>query len=258
MVYMYKILCSVIVLAALTSCTEQYVESYNIQGSSSVSVLDGSKLYLKVLTDGELKDIDSCEVVHGGFGFTGKLDTMRIAMLTVGESGMPLVMEKGDIKVSIEKTGHKVSGTPMNELLYDFLDKHLQIENQQRELGHKEAQMILDGKDEQTIAQTLTVESQRLLMQLDSLETTFILENLDNVLGPCAFQMMTANYAYPMLTPQIEEIMGKATDKFKKDPYVSEYYKNAKEILARMRGETPEEAAAIPAEPPDSLQTSQP
>ena len=244
---MNKYLYSLVVLTVLTACADQYVESYNIQGSSAVSVLDGSKLYLKVLSDGELRNIDSCEVVHGGFGFTGKLDTTRIAMLTVGEGGMPLIMEKGDIKVTIDRTGHRVSGTPMNDQLYDFLDKHLQLENQQGELGHREAQLILDGKDEQTIAETLTAEHQRLLQQLDSLETTFILQNLDNVLGPCAFQMMTASYRYPVLTPQIEEIMGKATEKFKADPYVREYYKNAKDILARMRGEGTDDTASQPA-----------
>ncbi len=234
---MTKFLCSVVVLAAFVSCAEQFTESYNIQGSSSVSVLDGSKLYLKVMNGQELQSIDSCEVVHGGFGFIGKLDTTRIAMLSIRDGGMPLVIEKGDIKVTIDRTGHKVSGSPMNELLYDYMDKLLQLTNQRAELGHKEAQMMLDGVDERTIATVLSEEDGRLLMQIDSLETHFILDNLNNVLGPCAFQMLTAGFNYPVLTPQIEEIMSKATDKFKNDPYVFEYYKTAKEILARMKGE---------------------
>lgn len=241
---------SVFVAVALVSCAEQYTETYNIQGSSSVSVLDGSKLYLKVMSGQELKNIDSCEVVHGGFGFVGRLDTTCIAMLSIRDGGMPLVIEKGDIKVSIDRTGNKVSGSPLNEQLYDYMDKLVQLDNQRAELGHKEAQMMLDGIDERTIAEKLTVEDQRLLMQIDSLETRFILENLDNVLGPCAFQMLTAGYNYPVLTPQIEEIMSKATEKFKSDPYVSDYYKTAKEILARMRGEGEIEpaTAATPAE----------
>ena len=107
--------------------------------------------------------------------------------------------------------------------------------------------MIFDGIDGQTIARTLSAESQRLLMQKDSLETGFILENLDNVLGPCAFQILTSDYPYPVLTAQIEEIMSKATDRFKNDPYVKEYYAKAKEILARMRGEIEDEPAATAA-----------
>ena len=237
----YYIVAVVAVVAWVSSCSEQLTESYNIQGSSSVSVLDGSKLYLKVLAGEELKNVDSCEVVHGVFGFAGQFDSTHLAMLSIREGGMPLVIEKGDIKVSIDKTGNKVSGTPLNEKLYDYIDKHIQLENLRGELGHKEAQMILNGMDERTIAQTLSAENDRLLMQMDSLETGFILANLDNVLGPCAFQMLTSSYPYPVLTPQIEEIMGKASDRFKNDSYVKEYYSKAKEILARMKGEIEEE-----------------
>ena len=209
---MSKYLYSVVVLAALVSCAEQFTESYNIQGSSSVSVLDGSKLYLKTMMGDEMKSIDSCEVVHGGFGFVGSFDTTRIAMLSIRDGGMPLVIEKGDIRVIIDRTGHKVTGTPLNEELYDYMDKLIQLNNQRGELGHKEARMFLEGIDEQTIAEQLSMEDNILLQRIDSLETHFILDNLDNVLGPCAFQMMTSTYNYPVLTPQIEEIMGKATD----------------------------------------------
>jgi hypothetical protein len=242
---MNRILYSVVVLLAITACAEQYAESYNIQGSSSVSVLDGSKLYLKVQREGELTSIDSCEIVHGSFGFTGRIDTTRIAMLSVRDVGMPLVIESGDINVTIDRTGRRVSGSPMNDELYSYLDKHIQLSNQQDELGRKQIQMMLEGIDEQTIAEKLSAENQMLLMQLDSLETHFILQNLDNVLGPCAFQLLTSAYQYPMLTPQIEEIMGKATVKFKSDPYVNEYYTKAKELLARMRGELVDVADSV-------------
>lgn len=104
--------------------------------------------------------------------------------------------------------------------------------------------MMLEGVDEQAIAAKLSAEDNVLMMKIDSLETGFILANIDNVLGPCAFQLLTADYQYPVLTPQIEEIMGKASDKFKNDPYVKQYYKDAKEILARMKGEIEEPAVA--------------
>jgi len=245
-----KVLYSLVVLAACSSCAEQFTESYNIQGASSVSVLDGNKLYLKVMEGQELKSIDSCEVVHGGFGFAGRLDSVCIAMLSIMDGGMPLVMEKGDIKVTIDRTGHRVSGTPLNEELYSYMDKLLQLNNQRAELGHKQIEMMLEGVDEQTIAEKLTLEDNRFLMQIDSLETGFILSHLDNVLGPCAFQMLTSGFQYPVLTPQIEEIMSKATEKFKNDPYVRQYYKDAKEILARMKGEIDDSSAtAAPTAP---------
>ncbi len=238
---------AIIAMTAIAACADTYVETFHIQGSSSVSMLDGSKMYLRAVTDGSMQNIDSCEVVHGGFSFSGNADTTKMGILSVREGGIPIVIEKGNIVVNIDRMANKVSGTPLNELLYDYVDKHIQLENQINELGHKEAEMILNGTDEQTIAQTLTMEHQRLLRQTDSLETRFILDNLDNVLGPYAFQMLTANYRYPVLTPQIEEIMGKATDTFKNDAYVKSYYQEAKDILARMRGEIPGDSATVPA-----------
>ena len=38
------------------------------------------------------------------------------------------------------------------------------------------------------------------------------------------------------ITPQIEDIMSKATDKFKNDPYVKDYYQVATENQARQNG----------------------
>ena len=79
--FMNKIIYLFVIMAVLTSCAE----SYSIQGSSSVSSLDGSKLYLKTVKDQELKNMDSCDVVHGKFRFTGLLDTVRLATLYMDE-----------------------------------------------------------------------------------------------------------------------------------------------------------------------------
>lgn len=235
---MNRILYSLLGLALFASCADTYMESYQIKGSSSVSLLDGSKLYLKVDKDSTLTNFDSCEVVHGSFGFNGRFDTTRIAHLFMDDQSiMPVVIEKGDISISIDKASQKVSGTPLNEELYDYLDKHMQLMNRHQELSHREAQMFLEGYDEKTIYEQLSIEAAELPRQKDSLETHFIIDNFDNVLGPYAFRMMTADYQYPILTPQIEEIMSKATPKFKGDFYVSEYYKAANEIMARMKGE---------------------
>ena len=67
---------AVIVLVA-SSCTKQY----QIQGNSTVKDLDGRMLFLKVVKDGALVSIDSCEVVHGKFKFSGKLDSVMMANL---------------------------------------------------------------------------------------------------------------------------------------------------------------------------------
>jgi len=241
---MNKILYAFVVMAALTSCAE----SYSIQGSSSVSSLDGSKLYLKTVKDQELKNLDSCDVVHGKFRFAGLLDTVKLANLYMDDESlmMPVVVEKGEIEVHIDNTGRSVSGTPLNDKLYQFINRHDQLGNEMNELSHKQSQMLLDGIDEEIINRKLSAEAARLAQQEDSLVTNFIVENFDNVLGPGVFMMMTSGYPYPVLTPQIEDIMSKATKKFKDDPYVKQYYETANEIQARQNGlvdDTPQAAA---------------
>ena len=244
---MNRILYFLAVLAAFTSCAE----SYNIQGASSVSSLDGSKLYLKAIKDQKPQNIDSCEVVHGKFKFAGLLDTVMMVNLFMDDRSlmMPIVLETGDISVRIDDAQRKVSGTPLNDLLYDFIDQHNQLDNRMNELGHRESQMLLDGISEDEINEQLSVEAMRIAEEEDSLVTNFIVDNFDNVLGPGVFMMITAGFQYPVLTPQIEHIMSKATDTFKNDPYVREYYRTANEIQAHMQGM---DEPAIPAEPSDS------
>ena len=217
----------------LTSCAT----SYNVRGTSSISALDGSKLYLKAVKNNDLQNIDSCEVVHGEFQFVGLLDTVRMVSLFMDdESIMPLVLEEGDIVIRIDNAVQSVGGTPLNDSLFVFIDKHNQLTNRMSELGHRQSQMLLDGIDENQINRQLNAEADLIAAEEDKLVTKFICDNFDNVLGPGIFMMITSQYRYPILTPQIEDIMSKATDKFKSDPYVRDYYRTAQENEARMNG----------------------
>ena len=230
---MNKILYLIALVLTLSSCAK----SYNVKGVSSVSALDGSKLYLKAVKNGEMKTIDSCDVVHGEFHFTGLLDTICMASLYMDdESIMPLVLEEGNIVIKIGDATQGVSGTPMNDSLYHFIDRHSQLSNSMTELTHRQSQMLLDGIDEDTIDEQLSAEAAQIAKEEDQLVTGFIVRNFDNVLGPGIFMMVTSQYRYPMLTPQIEDIMSKATAKFKNDPYVRDYYQTAQENEARMNG----------------------
>jgi hypothetical protein len=230
---MRKFLVLPVIIALFASCAS----SYNVEGSSSISALDGSKLYLKAIKNNEFKNIDSCDVVHGEFHFTGLLDTVRMASLYMDdESIMPIVLEKGEIKVSIDNVRQMVGGTPMNDSLYQFIDKHNQLTSRMNELSHKQSQMLLEGIEEEVINRQLSIEAARIAQEEDQLVMKFIEANFDNVLGPGVFMMITSQYRYPILTPQIEDIMSKATKKFKEDPYVKDYYQTAQENEKRMNG----------------------
>ena len=230
---MHKILLAFATMALMASCAN----SYNVQGSSSISSLDGSKLYLKAVKNNELKSIDSCDIVHGQFHFSGILDTVRMANLFMDDQSiMPVVLEEGEIVIKLDNAAQSVGGTPLNDKLYKFIDKHKQLDNRMSELSHRQSQMMLEGVDELTINEQLNAEAEKIAAEEGKLVSSFIVENFDNVLGPGVFMMITSGLNVPVLTPQIEDIMSKATDKFKNDPYVKEYYQVASENMAKMQG----------------------
>lgn len=235
---MKRVIYAFCVLAILVSCGS----SYSIQGTSDVSTLDGRMLYLKVYKDNDFKTVDSCDVVHGQFQFNGVIDTVRMATLYMdANSLMPVVLENGDILVSINNTQQRVSGTPLNEKLFGFMESYRQLENQFNDLGHKLSEAIMNGEDEQEVSARLSKEAQEIIIQEDKLVTSFISDNFDNVLGPGVFFMVTAADRYPELQPWIEEIWSKATDQFKNDSYVKDYYEKARLNEAILNGSlTPE------------------
>ena len=230
---MIKAIYASLALLTLTSCAN----TFNIQGSSNMSALDGRMLYLKVLKSNELKNLDSCEVVHGQFHFTGIVDSVRLAQIFMDdESVMPIVLESGDIAVKIDNTQQIVSGTELNDKLFAFYSKYNQLISQEQDLVHQHDQAIMNGSDMNAVNVRLQAESQRLSQQEDKLVTSFITENFDNVLGPGVFFLVTIGNAYPMLDAWTEDIMSKATDNFKNDAYVKDYYAKAQENQQIMTG----------------------
>lgn len=230
---MNRIFYAFIALMALASCAN----SYDISGTSNVSTLDGRMLYLKILENNDFKNVDSCDVVHGQFHFQGSVDSMKMANIFMDDDlVLPLVLESGSITVKLDDTQQVVSGTPMNDKLFGFFKKYQQIQNQLRELVHKHDQAIMNGSDMVAVNKQLNEESIRLSEQEDKLITSFVTDNFNNVLGPGVFFLVTMGNQYPMLSPWIEDIMSKATDYFKNDPYVKDYFKKAQENQEIMNG----------------------
>ena len=247
--YMNKILYALVMIAGLASCAN----SYNIQGSSNVSMLDGKMLYLKVYNEGNLKNVDSCEVVHGQFNFQGSIDSTRMTTLFMDDrSLMPVVLESGDITVKIDNIQQSVSGTELNDRLFKFIEEYNQLDEQVVELGHKQSQAIMAGEDERVVNARLSQEAMNIAQRKDELQTSFIEENFDNVLGPGVFFMLTAGYPYPELTPWIEALMSKATAYFKNDAYVKDYYEKAKQNEAIMNGTADQPVTSVQPSVPDA------
>ena len=195
----------------LASCGSEY----QVEGSSSVSRLDGKMLFVKVSNGKELIKVDSAEVIHGLFRMEGKIDSTVIASLYMDDQNiMPIVIEKGKIQIQIDNTLLVASGTPLNNKLYDFIARKNALEDRAYEVERMESRMIMDGKPFAEVEQEIAKERANLSDEYDKMVKDFVQENYENVLGPAIFQMMSNGYASRM-TPLMEQILKEAPESFK-------------------------------------------
>lgn len=218
-------------LLALLLCAS-CSRGYRIEGQSSVTSLDGKMLYLKTLQDGDWVAVDSAEVIHGLFKMKGPVDSVRMVTLYMGDEGlMSLVLENGHIRVDIANVQMKAEGTPLNDKLYEFIDKRNALELAIEEVDRKEARMVLDGVALDDIHDQLQQESDSLVGAMNTYLKQFIADNYENVLGPSVFMMMCSTLPYPVMTPNIEAILKDAPASFKDNVLVKDYVSKAKENM---------------------------
>ncbi len=223
-----RILPLLLLLVFFTSCARKY----KIEGSSSVTSLDGKMLFLKTLKDGQWVAVDSAEVIHGLFSMKGPVDSVMMVTLYMNNEGiMPLVLEDGKIEVSISNTQLSAKGTLLNNQLYEFIDKRNAMEIQIEELDRKEARMVLDGANLEDVRRELAKEGESLVKEMNDYVKKFIIDNYENVLGPSVFMMVYSSLPYPIMTPQIEDIMRTAPQTFKNNQFVRDYLTKAKENM---------------------------
>ena len=226
-----KLIYTVIITLVFTSCASEY----QIQGSSSVSRLDGKMLFVKVPQGNDMMNVDSAEVVHGLFKMQGEIDTTMIASLYMDDQSiMPLVMEKGSIEIQIDNARITVKGTPLNERLYDFVGKKSSLDDRAYEVERMESRMIMDGHPMDVVEMEINKEREKLTNEMNDLVKTFIQDNYENVLGPGVFLMLCNGFPYPLLTPLMEEIVDKAPDSFKNHGLIKEYVEAARENMNKL------------------------
>lgn len=212
----------------LVSCSKKY----KIEGNSSVTSLDGKMLYLKSFQEEDWVTVDSAEVVHGLFSMKGAADTVRMVTLYMDNDGiMPLVLENGTVKITISNTELLAEGTPLNDALYEFIEKRNAMELQLGELERKEARMVLDGIKLEDVQGELAQEKEKLMSEMNAYVKDFIIANYENVLGPSVFMMMCSTLPYPIMTSQIEDIIRTAPSVFKEDAFVKDFLSKAKENM---------------------------
>ncbi|MBR6192461.1 MAG: DUF4369 domain-containing protein [Prevotella sp.] len=234
----------IMALIASVSCTK-----YNISGTSTLQNVDGRMIYLRGLVGDKIVDIDSCEMVHGKFKFSGSLDSVQVVTLCIDDYPMiPVVLEDGEVIIELNDGRQTCKGTPLNDTLTAFNLRYETLMTKFDELEHRQSQAIMNGEDIEAVNQQIEMQHGELIMQEDKMVSAFISDNFDNCLGAYVFQMATSAYKYPILTPWIEALMTKATDTFKNSPYVKEYMQMAKQNQDIMTGmaEAPQPTPTLP------------
>lgn len=225
---MNRLLPFLCILFFLTSCGKVY----KIEGSSSIASLDGKMLFMKTMQNGEWVSVDSAEIIHGLFSMKGKVDSVMFVSLFMGDENiMPLVVEKGNIKVTIAYDKVAAHGTPFNDALYEFIEKKSELDAKIEDLDSKEARMVLEGVGLKEIYEELSKEGEDLTKQSATYVKTFISDNYETVLGPNVFVMLCNNLPYPVMTPQIEDILKDAPYSFKNNKLVKQFTGKAKENM---------------------------
>lgn len=215
----YKLCLLFCLVAFFSSCTKKY----KVEGVSSVSLLDGKMLFIKVLSGNELVKIDSAEVVHGNFMMTGNMDSVMFGSLYMDEECiMPLVIENGNIDIQIDNARIDVKGTPLNDVFYEFINKKTSLDDRAYEVEREESRMIMDGEDLETIHREIETKRRLISDEMNTLAKDFIQANYDNVLGPGVFIMLCNSMPYPLLTPMMKEIVDAAPESFLNHPVVKE------------------------------------
>lgn len=109
------------------SCKKQVEikDSYVIEANAP-GIYNGMRAYLKVFDErGQLVDTDTAMVVDEKFSFTGKRNepTLEYLHINGSEGFLPLIVENGDIEITIYKDSlpkSKVTGSPNNDAFITY------------------------------------------------------------------------------------------------------------------------------------------
>ena len=198
----YSIYTLIIFAVFVASCSEQ---QYFVKGKSTQSTLDGEYAYMAPMTTYSLPYIDSCRVVHGQFEMTGPLDSIQCVTIYMGSTGIPMVLETGEVSINFQNSNIRVSGTPLNDRFYTFLNTRDSLIFIQKELYDR----IL----EEAVAV--------------GIGSAFVEENYDNVLGVSWFLRMcdeaSSTAGYFCMPPKLQKIYNSAPPIFKQNREIQNF-----------------------------------
>lgn len=174
--------------------------------------------------------LDSAVIIHGRFEMEGTIDSAKFVTLYVGYNrSFPIILESGEIQVNLANTSVSVKGTPLNEKLYTFLATRDSLVYRIASLPMEIAQLHLSGFSLFEITEIQDSKEAELKIALDDLETKFVKDNYDNILGVTWFLEMCTRvceaYGFPVMTNRLKEIYEQSPRSFKRNPQINAFVK---------------------------------
>ena len=88
-------------------------------------------------------------------------------------------------------------------------------------------QLIKERASADEVEKMAQREGETLMQEMNRLISDFVMENFDNLLSIQIFSMYCQSFPQPTITHTIQEILNKAPDTFKENPFVKEYLRLA-------------------------------
>lgn len=219
---MKKVLLSIVAVATLASCGDK--TAYNIRGTiQGVDIADSTMVYLKQY-DGNYKTsstVDSTIVWDGTFSFTGNQvePAVRILEIPGQRVGTWVILEPGNITISVDSTAATVGGTASN-------DSYASLTAVGKKIGEQLQPLYAKAKTTTDITEkrNLALETEKLEEEYKENVVSFLNANITNEIGATLF----AQTYYMLNEAELEDMLAKIPANYQS----SERYENIKKNAA--------------------------
>ena len=192
---------------------------YKIDGEVENMELNATKIFLKERINREWITIDSIEIKDNKFSLEGVCDSSRVVFLFCElpnneKFRQAFILENADIKVILNSTGFRISGTKQNDILQKYNDEKAKLQ--------QEAQQIYKSD----YSEEMTAEAKKTLEQkMDSLnkidkasDLQYSIDNINTIVGTHIF----SSSFYAMSTDEKEKVTKLMNEETKKISRIAE------------------------------------
>lgn len=219
---------TVCVLLVAVSCEND--AKYTIKGSAS-GYPDGTKVYLQMRDKPDWVNVDSTTIVKGRFLMVGQVAPGFLGYISIGEDRSMVVVEPGEIRISIENGQGYPHGTECNERLTEFCHS---MEIVDEEIADVMARMeAVDVEDTAT-----RVRFMARLEELDGMGYKLLAQVIEkNITNPLGVGMLCFyNSAFADDVDFLVSLSKQIPEDFKQQSYVAKVLDNVKIIESTSAG----------------------